>query len=155
MVRAFRELRPGLSLLQRHRREPRIAVTPGRRTCVLIVVEDRLAGKHLAQLLTATGYERTRIVRRAASALLLAQQHSPGLVFLDVALSDDAYELASNLRRQAGRRMMRLIALTSSIEHSTREQARGAGFERWLVTPVAKEELDSLMHREDAGSDRS
>jgi len=138
-------LRLCLSLPQRRRNELRTENRSERRTCVLIVVEDRLAGKHLARLLAAKGYERVRVVRRAASALLLAEKLSPGIIFLDVALSDDAYELANTLRQHAGRRTLRLIALTSSIEHSTREQARGAGFERWLVTPVAKEELDGLM----------
>jgi DNA-binding response OmpR family regulator len=146
MARAFHAFRPGLSLLQqRHHHQPRSAVLSGRRRCVLIVVEDRAAGKHLARLLAAKGYEHVRVVRRAASALLLAEKCSPEIVFLDVGLWDDAYTLATTLRQHAGRRMLRLIALTSSIEHSTREQARGAGFERWLVTPVAKEELDSLM----------
>ncbi len=114
---------------------------------MLIVVEDRATGKDLARLLMAMGYERVRIVRQAARALLIAQRFSPGVVFLDIALLDDAYELASDLRRLAGG-SLRLIALTGSIEHSTREQARGAGFERWLVTPVAKSELKSLMSRE-------
>ena len=149
MARALHALRLGLSLLgPRRRHELRTEVLSERRKCVLIVVEDRLAGKHLARLLMAKGYEHVRVVRRAASALLLAEKCSPGIVFLDVALSDDAYELANTLRQHAGRRTLRLIALTSSIEHSTREQARGAGFERWLVTPVSKDELDSLMRRE-------
>jgi len=117
---------------------------------VLIVVEDRAAGKDLARLLMAMGYERVRIVRRAARALLIAQRFSPGVVFLDIALLDDAYELANDLRRQVGGGSLRLIALTNSIEHSTREQARGAGFERWLVTPVTKSDHDSLMRREDS-----
>jgi CheY-like chemotaxis protein len=119
------------------------------RTRVLIVVENLTAGKHLARLLTATGFEGVRVVRRAANALQLAQQFSPGIVFLDIALADDAYELASALRRQSGRRALRLVALTSSIEHSTHEQARAAGFERWLVTPVAQNDLDSVMREED------
>ena len=145
--KAVHARRPGLSLRQRQRRALRSEVLPARQTCVLIVVEHRSAGKTLAQMLTAKGYGRVRIVRRAASALLLAEECSPGIAFLDVALSDDAYELANLLRQHAGRRALRLIALTSKIEHSTREQARDAGFERWLVTPVAKDELDSLMHR--------
>lgn len=119
---------------------------------MLIVVEDRLAGRHLARLLSAKGYEGVRIVRRAASALFLAQQSRPGIVFLDVALSDDAYQLASDLRRQSGSGAVRLIALTSSVEHSTRDQARDAVFERWLVTPVTQSELDALMCKEDAMS---
>ena len=154
MARAFHALRTGLSLLQqRHSHRPRTEVLSERRACVLIVVEDRLAGKHLARLLTEKGYEQVRVVRRAASALLLAEKYAPGTVFLDVALSDDAYELATTLRQHAGRRTLRLIALTSSIEHSTREQARGAGFERWLVTPVVKDELDNLMRTEEAASE--
>jgi DNA-binding response OmpR family regulator len=150
MARALHALRLGLSLLQRRRRALRTADLSERRRCVLIVVEDRLAGRHLARLLTAKGYKRVRVVRRAASALLLAERCSPAIVFLDVALLDDAYGLATTLRQHAGRRTLRLIALTNSIEHSTREQARDAGFERWLVTPVATDELDSLVRMEDA-----
>jgi len=151
MARVLHALRLDSPVLQQRRRhELRTEALSERRKCVLIVVEDRLTGKHLARLLTAKGYEHVRVVRRAASALLLAEKCSPGIVFLDVALSDDAYELANTLRQHAGRRTLRLIALTSSIEHSTREQARGAGFERWLITPVAKDELDTLMRGEDA-----
>jgi CheY-like chemotaxis protein len=155
MARALHALRLSLSLLQRRRHEPRPEVLSERQKCVLIVVEDRPAGKHLAQLLTAKGYERVRVVRRAARALFLAEKCSPGIVFLDVALSDDAYELANTLRQHAGQRTLRLIALTNSIEHSTREQARCAGFERWLVTPVSKDELDTLMRTEDAAPARN
>ena len=139
----------GLSLLQRHRREARADAPAGAQRRVLIVVEDLPDGRNLARLLLAKGYERVRVVRRAGRALLLAQTFSPNMVFLDVALKDDAYELASDLRRQTGQGSLRVIALTSSIENSTREQARDAGFERWLVTPVGESELDSLMSRED------
>ena len=153
MARSLNALQLGLSLLQRRRHELRTKVLADRRTCVLIVVEDRPAGQHLARLLRAKGYERIRIVRRAASALILAEKCAPEMIFLDVALSDGAYELANTLRQHAGLRKVRLIALTSSIEHSTREQARGAGFERWLLTPVARADLDGLMHTADAGPD--
>ncbi len=150
MAKALQNLRTGLSLFHRQRREARADASGEVRRRVLIVVEDRAAGKDLARLLMAMGYERVRIVRRAARALLIAQRFSPGIVFLDIALLDDAYELASDLRRQVSGGSLRLIALTNSIEHSTREQARDAGFERWLVTPVAKSELDSLMDRADS-----
>lgn len=114
---------------------------------VLIVVNDRLAGRRLARLLTGKGYEGVRAVSSAARALALARQYKPSIVFLDVAMADDAYELATALRQQAGQNAPRLIALTESIEHSTREQARSAGFERWLVTPVAQSELDALLRK--------
>jgi CheY-like chemotaxis protein len=148
MEKARNHLLLGLSLLQR-RRAARASSPVGVHRRVLIVSDDIADGKHLARLLLAKGYERVRVVRKAAKALLLAQTYSPSIVFLDVALTDDAYELASALRRQSGQGSLRVIALTSSIEHSTREQARGAGFERWLVTPVVESELDDLMRIEE------
>lgn len=153
MVKASHDLQPGLSAFERDRREARAEAPAGLQRRVLVVVEDLAAGKNLARLLMTKGYERVRVVRRADRALLLAQTFSPNIVFLDVGLADDAYELASALRRQTGQGSLRVIALTGSIEHSTREQARGAGFERWLTTPVGESALDGLMLREDTASD--
>jgi CheY-like chemotaxis protein len=133
--------------VQPHERASRPAEPPAR---ILIVVDNRLAGRQLARLLMRKGYDRVRAVTDAGRALVIAQQYQPDIVFLDVTLPGDAYELAHGLRRQAGRADLRLIALTNSIEHSTREQARSAGFERWLVMPVMQEDLDGLLR---AGSD--
>jgi len=112
---------------------------------ILIVVADRLVGRHLARMLTKKGYEGVRAVSSAARALVLAHEYDPGIIFVDVDLSDDAYDLAGALQRQAGRHAHRLIALTPAIEHSTRERARRAGFERWLLTPVMQGELEDLL----------
>jgi CheY-like chemotaxis protein len=112
---------------------------------ILIVVNDRLSGRKLARMLMLKGYASVRAVTDAGRALVIAQQYQPDIVFLDVTLAGDAYELARGLRQQAGQAELRLIALTNSIEHSTREQARSAGFERWLVTPVTQEDLDGLL----------
>jgi len=117
---------------------------------ILIVVDDRLSGRKLARMLMRKGYPSVRAVTDAGRALIIAQQYQPDIVFLDVTLAGDAYELARGLRQQAGQAELRLIALTNSIEHSTREQARSAGFERWLVTPVTQEDLDGLL-RDDSG----
>jgi len=117
---------------------------------ILIVVDDRLVGRRLARMLTDHGYEGVRAVSRASRALMLAHEFEPGIIFLDLDLPDDAYDLASTLQRQAGKDAHRLIALTPVIDHSTRERARRAGFERWLVTPVVEDELDELLriHRD-------
>jgi DNA-binding response OmpR family regulator len=152
MAKALTGIRQRSPPCARQYRQPRPDVLAALRTRVLIVVEDRLAGKRLAQLLAAKGYEGVRVVRRAASALFLARQLSPGIAFLDIALADDAYQLANDLRRQCGSRGLRLIALTRLVEQSTREQARVASFERWLVMPVAQNELDAVMYEPDAAS---
>ncbi len=112
---------------------------------ILIVVADRMVGRQLARMLTKKGYEGVRAVSSASRALVLAHDHDPGIIFLDLELSDAAYDLARVLQQQAGHDAHRLIALTPAIEQSTRERARRAGFERWLVTPVAQDELDELL----------
>jgi CheY-like chemotaxis protein len=42
-------------------------------------------------------------------------------------------------------RKFRLIALTQDVEHAMREEARVAGFERYLVKPVTQEALDAVL----------
>jgi len=127
------------------RRESLVSTPIESASSILIVIDNRLAGRQLARLLMSKGYDNVRVVTNAERALVIARHYRPGIVFLDVTLPCDAYDLARGLRQQAGRADLRLIALTDSIEHSTREQARSAGFERWLVTPVAPEALDGLM----------
>ena len=139
------QLRLESSSTYRHRRELQTDLPAELGAGILIVVADRLAGRHLARMLTKKGYEGVRAVSSASRALVLAHEHDPGIIFLDLDLSDDAYELGRALQRQAGNDAHRLIALTPAIEHSTRERARRAGFERWLVTPVAQNELDDVL----------
>ena len=56
-------------------------------------------------------------------------------------------DLAQRLRRGARQHAIRLIALTSVIEHPKREDARIAGFERYLVKPLDQVELDKVLRR--------
>lgn len=130
---------------QRHRRELRLDLSAAQGAGVLIVVADRLVGRRLASMLQKRGYAGIRAVSSVSRALILAHEYDPGIVFLDLELSDDAYDLARVLQHHAGHEAHRLIALTPAIEQSTRERARRAGFERWLVTPVVQGELDNLL----------
>jgi CheY-like chemotaxis protein len=117
-------------------------------TPILIIDNDRLTGRSLALMLAAVGYEEIRSVRSAARALTVAEVFRPTLVFLDIELPEPGgYDLAARLQRSPRARAMRLIALTSNVEHGTREEARVAGFERFLVKPVAQIELDKILRR--------
>ena len=133
------------SAAPRHRREPQTDLAAEQSAGILIVVADRLVGRRLASMLTKKGYQGVRAVSSASRALVLAHEYDPGIIFLDLQLSEDAYDLARVLQQQAGHAAHRLIALTPAIEQSTRERARRAGFERWLVTPVVQSELDDLL----------
>jgi CheY-like chemotaxis protein len=97
-------------------------------------------------MLHASGYSETRVAYSGRAALAIAADFQPGVALLDLSLLDmTGYELARSLREQAQGQNLRLIALTSSPEHAAREQARVAGFERYLMKPVAALDLSTLL----------
>lgn len=117
-------------------------------TPILIIDDDRLTGKALAAMLNAAGYDDVRAVRSAERAMTVAEALRPAIVFLDIDLpAPGGYDLALRMQRNARLRAMRLIALTGNVVHGTREEARAAGFERFLVKPVMQVELDKILRR--------
>jgi CheY-like chemotaxis protein len=115
-------------------------------TRILVVDNDRRVGVALNFMLAARGFNDVRVVRSAARALAIAELFKPDLVFLDLELPDlKSVTVAEQLRRDARQRGLRLIALTLHVEHAMREEARLAGFERYLTKPVMQEELDKIL----------
>src|SRR6185295_10998011 len=108
----------------------------GTGTRILIVDNDMSSADALELMLHASGYSETRVAYSGEAALAIAADFRPSMVLLDLSLLDmTGYHLAESLRDRAQSREMRLIALTSSPEHAAREQARAAGFERYLLKP--------------------
>jgi CheY-like chemotaxis protein len=96
--------------------------------------------------LQASGYPQTRVAYSGHAALAIAADFQPSVVLLELNLPDmSGFEVARLLREQARSRDLRLIALTSSFEHEGRELARVAGFERYLLKPVAVDDLSGLL----------
>lgn len=115
-------------------------------TRILIVDQDRQVGVTLSFMLSARRFEEVRAVRSAKRAVAITEQFQPEIVFLDLDLPDDGgIAVARQLARDSRLRKPRLIALTTQVEHPMREQARAAGFERFLVKPVSHEELDKIL----------
>ena len=115
---------------------------------VLIVDDDVELAQSLARMIEAAGTYETRMVHSAADALAVAVEFPPAIVFLDIELPDmSGYEVATLLHQHAHLQATRLIALTDNIEHPGREDARAAGFERYLVKPVTAIELRKVLRR--------
>jgi CheY-like chemotaxis protein len=113
---------------------------------ILIVDNDMSSADALELMLHASGYTETRVAYSGEAALAIAADFRPNMVLLDLSLLDmTGYHLAESLRDRAQRREMRLIALTSSPEHAAREQARAAGFERYLLKPITSVDLSNLV----------
>jgi CheY-like chemotaxis protein len=113
---------------------------------ILVVDNDMRSADGLELMLHAAGYPETRVVYSAQAALALAAEFPPDVAFLEMSLLDmDSNELAQLLRERAQTHPLRLIAMTSSREHLGREAARNAGFERYLLRPIAAADLSALL----------
>jgi len=113
---------------------------------VLVVDNDMRSADALELMLHDAGYPETRIAYSARAALALALEFRPDVAFLEMNLLDmDSNELAQLLRERAQLHHLRLIAMTSSRQHVGREVARNAGFERYLLKPIAAADLSGLL----------
>ncbi len=112
----------------------------------LIVDHDIKSSDSLELMLHASGYSETRVAYSGHAALAIAAAFQPSMVLLELSLLDmSGYEVGRLLRERAQSQHLRLIALTSSREHAGRELARVAGFERYLLKPVAALDLAGLI----------
>jgi CheY-like chemotaxis protein len=116
------------------------------RVPILIIDNDVNSASSLELMLHAAGYPETRVACSGDAALAIAAVFEPSVILLEVDLLDvNGYELAQTLRERTRTRVLRLIALTTSREHEDRELARVAGFERYLLKPVAALDLSNLL----------
>jgi CheY-like chemotaxis protein len=121
---------------------------------ILIVDSDIRSSDSMELMLHASGYSETRVAYSGHAALAIAAEFRPSVVLLELNLLDmSGYEVARSLRGQARSRDLRLIALTSSREHPGRELARMAGFERYLLKPVAALDLSGLLQVQPDGDE--
>ena len=128
--------------------EPKISEPAKNSTHILIVDEDREAGKSLAAMLSATGCDEIRTVRSAARAMAIAATFQPAIAFLGTPQADGGgTELALQLHKNARPHNIRVFALTDSSEHPAKEVARAAGLERYITRPVTQIELDKVLRR--------
>ena len=112
----------------------------------VLIVDDVESSTPLELLLHDLGFRMTRVAASGASALEIAQDFSPSVVLLALHLPDmSAYDVAQQLRERTELRRVRLIALSSEYAHTARDQARQAGFERYLAKPVAAAALQHLL----------
>jgi len=118
-------------------------------TRILIVDDDIASSDSLELMLHASGYSQTRLAYSGHAALAIAAVFRPDVVLLELSLLDmSGYEVARLLRERAQSHDLRLIALTSGREYAGRELARVAGFERYLLKPVALGDLSGLLQVE-------
>jgi two-component system cell cycle response regulator DivK len=108
----------------------------------ILVVEDNPKNmKLLRDVLRASGY-RTLEASTGGQALMLATEHAPALVLMDIRLPDmDGVEALSRLRMDERTASIPVLAVTAQAMKGDSERFTEAGFDGYLSKPVDIEEL--------------
>jgi CheY-like chemotaxis protein len=106
----------------------------------------------IAALIHSIGRFATRMSCSAETALKLGREFQPDIVLLATDLPELAsYRVAAALRWGSGRPFPRLIAITDDVLPGDRNRALAAGFEQYLILPVQRAALESVLQPGRAG----
>jgi CheY-like chemotaxis protein/anti-sigma regulatory factor (Ser/Thr protein kinase) len=112
---------------------------------ILIVDDNADAAEALSTLLSLEGHVVSQ-AHTAHNALDAVPAFGPDVVLLDIDLPDlSGYEVARRLRARAGHGELRIVALTAFGSPRARARAQSAGFDEYLVKPVALEVLERAI----------
>ena len=112
---------------------------------VMIVDDNVDAAAMLATLVQTWGYE-VVLAHTASQALRLAAESRPRVVLLDLGLPDrHGYDLAAQLRRDAGGRRIYFVAVTGWNQIADQVRSAAAGIAHHLMKPVNHDLLREIL----------
>jgi len=119
----------------------------------ILIVDDNIdSGESLMMLLTEWGHE-VRTATDAASALEVAHQFRPEVMFVDIGLPGmNGYDLARELRSVPGLERAVLVAVTGYGRDEDRRASLDAGFDDHWVKPIDLRTLSELALQLDRSS---
>ena len=113
---------------------------------ILIVDDNHDAAESLAEMLRLMGHH-AEAAFSAMSALQIAPDLDPDLVFLDIGLPEmDGYEVARRLRRML-RPSVRLVALTGYGADEDKRRSFEAGFNEHVTKPMMPDAIAAILKR--------
>jgi two-component system cell cycle response regulator DivK len=118
----------------------------------ILLVEDNAKNMTLLRdVLRASGY-RTLEATTGAQALMLASEHGPALVLMDIRLPDmDGVEALSRLRMDGRTASIPVLAVTAQAMKGDSERFKEAGFDGYLSKPVDIDELLMIVEQHCGG----
>jgi nitrogen-specific signal transduction histidine kinase len=113
----------------------------------IMVVDDNIDAAEMLEIMLDSVGHQVIAEHNAANAIRRAQDGGElDVAILDIGLPDlDGYELARRLRADSRSAGMVLVALTGYGQASDRDKGLAAGFDHYLVKPVAPSTIINLM----------
>jgi two-component system, cell cycle response regulator DivK len=117
---------------------------------VLVVEDNEKNMKLFRDVLDASGY-RTLEATTGSDAVVMASEHTPDLVLMDIQLPDlDGVQALHRLRADPRTATIPIVALTAQAMQGDRERFLAAGFDGYMSKPVNVRDLIRLV-REQCG----
>ena len=112
----------------------------------VLVVDDNVDAADALALLLDIRDQETRVAYEAATATALAESFHPDVVFLDLEMPEvGGYELARRLRKAAGTRSARLVAVSGWDRAENLQRATEAGIDHFMTKPAQPAAIERLL----------
>jgi two-component system cell cycle response regulator DivK len=120
---------------------------------ILVVEDNEKNMKLFRDVLQATGYH-TLEASTGGRALMLASEHRPAVVLMDIQLPDmDGLEALGRLRMDERTAAIPVLAVTAQAMRGDHERFTAAGFDGYLSKPVDIDELLEIVRQHCDGGD--
>jgi len=114
---------------------------------ILIVDDEKAIRLGLSKCLKASGFE-TFEAGNGNDALLLAVEHLPGIIILDVMMHGlSGLEVCRRLKQDANTRDIKIIILSAKGQLREREEGIEAGADRYITKPFDYRELIKTINQ--------
>jgi CheY-like chemotaxis protein len=110
----------------------------------VLVIDDSRDAAHLVSVLVQHFGHETKVVTVTKVAVDVARDWQPEFVFMDLAMPEiDGYEMARQLRENAGLDRARIFALSGHTENADRQKI--AGIDGHVLKPISMVQIRSLL----------
>ena len=112
----------------------------------VLVVEDNADSRNMLQTLLKLDGFQVEVAEDGQQGLDAILAQLPDVALIDIGLPElDGYEVARRVRKQLGKSVVRLVALTGYGQAKDREAVFQAGFDEHLVKPVNPQDLARVL----------
>jgi len=114
----------------------------------ILVIDDNVdLANGLVKLLEIFGHH-VQVAYDGTSGFDKAKEFNPEFILLDIGLPGmDGYEVAAHIRREERTKSAVIVAISGYGEAEDRRRAKQAGFDHYLVKPIAFEDLIEILSK--------
>lgn len=113
---------------------------------VLYIEDDHSSSVLFEMLMDTLDEVELFLAKTAEEGIRIASQQSPDFIFLDINLPGmDGITALAHLKKDAGLRHCRMIALSANAMPDQVNRAKSAGFDHYITKPYLLDEITSIV----------